>query len=172
MSAVKRLAQFLAVVLGAWLQVSWFGHVRPLGVMPNVVLIVVVLFGLWSDATTALAAGLGGGFLLDLASGSDFGLRMAFYVVVALALIAGKQLGLHAESLVTSALAVIIGTLIYNLAVLATLSVPLLSGVVVSRVGAELVDNLVLLGLVTLIRLNLPHQRSRTTLELGKGLDG
>jgi rod shape-determining protein MreD len=170
MNVAKRVAQALVVVFGAWLQVSWFGHVRPLGVMPNVVLVVVVLFGLWSDATAALAAAIGGGFLLDLASGSDFGLRMAFYVVVVLALVAGKQIGLHADSLVTPLLAVIIGTIIYNLAVLATLGAPI-SGVVISRVGAELVDNVVLLGLVTLVRLNLPR-RSRTTLELGKGLDG
>ena len=171
MNVAKRLAQALAVVLGAWLQVSWFGHIRPLGVMPNLMLVIVVLFGLWSDATAALAAAIGGGFLLDLASGSDFGLRMAFYVVVVLALVAGKQLGLHADSLATPVLAVILGTVIYNLAVLATLGTLPLNGVVVGRVAAELLDNLVLLGLVTLVRLNLPR-RSHTTLELGKGPGG
>jgi rod shape-determining protein MreD len=160
----------MAVVLAAWLQVSWFGHVRPLGVMPNVLLVVIALFGLWSNATPALAAALGGGLLLDLASGSDFGLRMAFYVVMVLAIIAGKQIGLHADSLVTALLVVLVGTLLYDLVVLATLGAPI-NATVIGLIGRELIDNIVILGVIMAVRLNLPH-RSHTTLELDKGFGG
>jgi rod shape-determining protein MreD len=155
------------VLLAAWLQVSLFGHLRPLGIIPNCMLLTVIVFGLWSDATPALAAAVGGGLLLDLASGSNFGLNMAFYVVVALAIIAGRQLGLHATSLVTGIAITIIGTLLYNLVILATIKASV-SGVVAGRVGRELVVNLVLLALLYVIRANI-GSRSRVTAELGIG---
>jgi rod shape-determining protein MreD len=166
---VKTIAKIVAVVVAAWIQVSWFGHVRPLGVMPNVMLVVVVLFGLWSNATPAVAAALGGGFLLDLASGSDFGLRMAFYAVVALAIVAGRQIGLHTDYIITALLAVVVGTILYNVVVLAALGAPLHS-VELSRIGRELIDNTVILGLLMLVRLNL-SQRPRTTVQLRKEFD-
>ncbi|HUC86917.1 MAG TPA: rod shape-determining protein MreD [Candidatus Saccharimonadales bacterium] len=166
---MKILAGIVAVMVAAWLQVSWFGHVRPLGVMPNLMLVVIVLFGLWSNATPALAAALGGGFLLDLASGSDFGLRMAFFSVVVLAIIAGRQTGLHADSFITALLVVMAGTVLYNLVVLATLGAPI-QAIELSRIGRELVDNLVILGFLVLVRLNLP-QRPSNTPQLNKGFN-
>ncbi len=165
---MKTVAGILAVVLAAWLQVSWFGHWRPLGVMPNVMLITVVAFAAWSNATTALAAAIGGGFLLDLASGSDFGLHIAFYAVVVLAIVAGKQLGVQGDSLVTMLLAVVLGTVVYDALILSTLGMPL-SPVVFSRIGRELADNLALMILVLIVSVNLPR-RTKTTLEIQKGL--
>lgn len=157
-----------AVAVAAWLQVSWFGHVRPLGIIPNVMLLAVILFSLWSDATPALAAAIGGGLLLDLASGSDFGLNMAFYVVMTLAIIAGRQLGLHATSLVTGVAATILGTLLYNLVVLATIKAPI-SPLIASRVGRELAVNLILIALLYVAAANI-GSRSRVTAELGIGI--
>jgi rod shape-determining protein MreD len=142
------------VAAAAWLQVSWFGHVRPLGIIPNCMLLVVIVYALWSDATPALAAAIGGGLLLDLASGSDFGLRMAFFVVTALTLVAGRQLGLHATSFVTGIVATIVGTLLYNLVVLATIRASI-GAVVISRVGRELVVNLILLALIYVVAANI-----------------
>jgi rod shape-determining protein MreD len=168
MSALRVVGGVLAVAVAAWLQVSWFGHVRPLGVIPNVMLLAVILFALWSDATPALVAAIGGGLLLDLASGSDFGLHMAFYVVMVLAIIAGRQLGLHATSLVTGVAATIFGTLLYNLVVLATIKAPI-SPLVAGRVGRELVVNLILLALLYVAAANIGG-RSRVTAELGIGI--
>jgi len=161
----------VAVVLAAWLQVSFFGHVRPLGVMPNLMLVVVVLFGLWSNATPALVVAIGGGLLLDLASGSDFGLRMAFYLVMALGLVAARQLGVQANSLVTAIIAVVIGCLLYNLVVLAALGAPP-SWLVAGLIGRELVDDLVAMLLVYLVRINLGHRtrRHRSASGLGREL--
>ena len=167
MSALRVVSGIVAVAFTAWLQVSWFGHVRPLGIIPNCMLLVVIVFALWSDATPALVAAIGGGLLLDLASGSDFGLNMAFYVVTALALIAGRQLGLHATSIVTGIVATILGTLLYNLVVLATIQEPI-SSIVVSRVGRELALNLILLLLLYIVAANV-RGRSRVTAELGIG---
>ena len=153
----------VAVLAAAWLQVAAFGHLRPLGVMPNVMLVAVILFSLWSDATPALAVAVGGGLLLDLASGSDFGLRMAFYVVVALAIIAGRQLGLHADLMITGAVAVVLGTLLYDGLILATLKAAP-NGLIMGRIGRELIDNLALLTLAYLVRAN-SHRPSQTNLE-------
>jgi cell shape-determining protein MreD len=158
----------IAVVIVAWLQVSFFGHVRPLGVMPNLMLAAVVAFGLWSNATPALAAAIGGGLLLDLASGSDFGLRMAFYLVMVLALVAARQLGVQADALVTAVMAVVIGGILYNAVVLATLGASP-SWLIAGRVGRELVDDLVVMLLIFLVRLNV-GRRGRAGGGLGREL--
>jgi len=168
MSPLRLIGGILAVAATAWLQIAWFGHVRPLGIIPNCMLLVVIMLALLSDATPALAAAIGGGLLLDLASGSDFGLNMAFYVVTALAIIAGRQLGLHATSVITGIVAAILGTVLYNLVLLAALKAPL-SGVAVSRIGRELLLNLILLLLMYVVVANL-RGRSRVTAELGIGV--
>ncbi|HUC20301.1 MAG TPA: hypothetical protein VMR98_02285, partial [Candidatus Polarisedimenticolaceae bacterium] len=92
----------LLIILVACLQVSMFGHMRPFGIMPNLMVIAVVLVSLWGTASFSLVTAIGGGLLLDMASGSDFGLRMAFFVVVSLAIIAGRQLGLQADSWISA----------------------------------------------------------------------
>lgn len=168
MSPLRVVGGVLIVAATAWLQIAWFGHVRPLGVIPNCMLLIVILLALLSDATPALAAAIGGGLLLDLASGSDFGLNMAFYVVTALAIIAGRQLGLHATSAITGLAAAILGTILYNLVILATIKAPL-SGVVLSRIGRELILNVLVLLLLYVVVANL-RGRSRVTAELGIGV--
>src|SRR5258708_3129799 len=97
-----------AVVIAAWLQISWFGHVRPFGAIPNLVLIVVILMALWGSATSALATAIGGGLLLDAASGSDFGLRMGFFAVTALTVVAARQFGINVSSAITGIVVVVL----------------------------------------------------------------
>ena len=150
---MKALAGFVAVVLAAWLQVSWFGHMRPLGVMPNLVLILVVLWGLWFSATSTVAAALFGGLLLDMAAGDGtFGLRMAFFVMVALAIIAGRQFGIRSDSLLTALIAVGLGTVVYNCVILSTIGMPLEASVL-SRIVRELGVNLVLTWFIYSVRI-------------------
>ena len=117
----------VVVVLSVCLQLSWFGHIRPFGVMPNLVLITVVVFSLWANASSGLAAALVSGLLLDMSSGSDFGLRIAFFMVVVLAIVAGRQLGLQSESLPAVVVIMATSSLLYDLAVLATLRAPISS---------------------------------------------
>lgn len=164
----KVLAAIFWVLAATWLQVAWFGHIRPLGVIPNVMLVVVILYGLWSDATPALAVAVGGGLLLDLASGSDFGLRMGFYVVTVLAVIAARQFGVHAEALLTGVVAAAIGTIIFDAVVLATAHIAL-NSVVFGRVGRELATNGLLLALAYVGRA-VAHRRGRNLPVLDRGL--
>lgn len=164
---MKIVLGIILVILAVWVQTAWFGHVRPLGVIPNLMLVLVILFGLWSNASPTLAAAIGGGLLLDLASGSDFGLRMGFYGVLALAVVAVRQLGVSNGLLLGCALT-ITGTIVFNLVILATLRAGL-SYVAEVRIGLEVIDNLVLMGLAFVLRANL-SRNSRTNLELSGDL--
>lgn len=166
MRAVSLIVVTLAT---AWMQVAWFGHMRPLGIIPNLMLVLVVVCALWSQASITLGVGVGGGLLLDLASGDgNFGLRMGFFAFMALAIVAGRQLGLQSDSIVAGVVATIIGTLLYNLAILATINAGL-STIVVERIGRELIVNLLILLLVYIARANF-GSRSRTTFELAPRL--
>lgn len=132
--------------------------------MPNLLLVVVVVYGLLWNATPTLLAAIIGGFVLDLASGYDFGLRMAFYAAVALGVVAVKQLGMRADSVVTGLLLVAAGTILYNLVVLAALgSWP--NGVAIGRIVRELIDNLAVVTLIFIARANVGG-RTRQTVEL------
>jgi rod shape-determining protein MreD len=124
------------IILTACLQVSLFGHMRPLGIMPNLMVIAVVALSLWGTASFCLAAAIGGGILLDIASGSDFGLRTAFFVVVSLGIIAGRQLGLQADSWISVLMLVVVATILYDAAVIATLRTAITPDIL-GRVGAN-----------------------------------
>ncbi len=102
------------------LQVGFLGGWRPLGVLPNLLLIALTYWGLNRPASETLAAALTGGLILDLASGADFGLRLAFYSFYALGVIYLKQRGAGQSILVVGG-TLIAGTILYNLVVLSTL---------------------------------------------------
>jgi cell shape-determining protein MreD len=158
------------VVVLVWFQVAFFGLVRAWGVMPNLLLVALVVMALWSEATPTLAAALLAGLLLDLVSGADFGLRTAFFAAICLAIIATRQLGLHAESVITAGVLVVIGTLLFNMAIIASLgAIPIDSGLVLQRIGIETAVNLLLLGVVLGARTLLQDRRSRVTTELRRG---
>jgi hypothetical protein len=66
--------------------------------------------------------------------------------------------------MITGAVAVILGTLLYDGLVLATIKT-MPDGLIMGRIGRELIDNLVLLALAYVARAN-SHQPGRTALEL------
>jgi rod shape-determining protein MreD len=116
----RNYALAVLAVLTVALQVYFFGNWRPFGVVPNLLLIVVIYVGLIKTATETLAAALVGGMLLDLTSGADFGLRMAFYAMTALLILVAKQSGLDFDNLGLIILGVGAGTALFNLAVLSS----------------------------------------------------
>ncbi|MBW3537971.1 hypothetical protein KY386_00585 [Candidatus Parcubacteria bacterium] len=137
----------LVVLLSVWLQASFFGAMRPLGVVPNLLLVVVIYAGLVGTATESVAMALAGGMVLDLASGVDFGLRMAFYSLLALIIVMLKRAGANFDNVGLVLLSTVGGTLLYNAAVIVSL---ILSGVslpleaAAARVGFEVGLNLLL----------------------------
>lgn len=118
---MKNLVLGGLVVLAAWLQVNFLGAVRPFEVIPNVLAIVIICAGLTRTPGETLAMALGGGLLVDFASGTDFGLRMAYFSVLALGILVIKQAGAEMENFGLVVLVVIGATVLYNAAVLANL---------------------------------------------------
>lgn len=162
-------AALLAAVL---MQIAWFSHVRPFGIMPNLVLVVVVVTALWSRATTALASAIIAGLLLDLVSGADFGLRTAFFTVATLAVIALRQLGVYAESFLMAVATVVICTVAANL--LIVLGVIGNTGgidwpTVLQRIAIEAVLNSGLLAILFGAREVTQDRRARISAELRRG---
>lgn len=137
----------LVVVAAYWLQAGFLASARPFGVVPNLMLVVILYAGLTATATETLVMALAGGLLLDLASGTDFGLRLGFYLVAALAVLVMRQLGVNLDHLGLIAPAVAVGTVLFNLGVLTG---PVISradigwGVVAARIGIEAALNLLL----------------------------
>jgi hypothetical protein len=101
-----------------------------------------------------LAVSLVGGFLLDTASGHDFGLRMAFYTAMVLAVMTIRQMGVDADSWPALIGLTFLGTLAFNLTVLATLpanAVAASIGHVAGSVALECLLNMFILTLVNLL---------------------
>lgn len=146
---MKAVSLWLGGLLAVWLQAYFLTAWRPFGVLPNLLLVVLTVFAWVRPASQTLVLAVFSGLVLDLTSGTDFGLRMAFYSVFGLAVLFIKQLG-AGESWWSDAALVAAGTLVYNLAVLAALA---LSGgfellPVARLILLELVLNLLLLVLL------------------------
>lgn len=109
------------VLLAVWLQAYFLGAMRPLGVLPNVLLVMLAYFALMRPASQTLAFGVAGGLMLDMASGVDFGIRLGFYSLFALVAVMTRQLGGSPDGLWTATGLILGGTIAYNLIVLASL---------------------------------------------------
>ncbi len=139
-------------VLTVWLGVSFLGAWRPLGVVPDLFLVVLVVAASSKiHASELMSMAIGGGFLLDYVSGIDFGLRIAFFCFIALLMVIIRRTGADFERLSTKLVAVLGFTVLYDAVIL----VPLLwlknsisLSTVLNRVGMQLVLNAVLLGLL------------------------
>jgi rod shape-determining protein MreD len=137
----------LIVIFGALLllQVTFVAALRPLGVVPDIVLIAVILIGLTSTVSEALIAALAGGLVLDLASGADFGLRTGLFVLAALTTGVVRRAGLMLGGPVVAVGLVAIATILETVIILANVRLvgwPL--GYVGRTLGTLLMVNLVL----------------------------
>lgn len=163
------ITPIVAALVAVLLEVAFFGHVRPFGVMPNLMIIVVTISAMWSQATPTLVAALLGGLLLDGASGTDFGLRTAFFAALALTVIAARQLGLHTDSVITTLMIVAVATALFDLAVLTSvISGPLNSGFIIGQIAREVVLNSIITAAVWLTGINL-RQRQLAVVERARG---
>ncbi len=101
---MKLYGLILVALLSLVLQLSFLPALRPFGVVPNIVLIVIAAAALTGPLVTAMILGLGCGILLDLVSGSDFGLQtglLALGVVLAgYVSRSGLQLGIRVQLLI------------------------------------------------------------------------
>jgi rod shape-determining protein MreD len=112
----------VAVLLTVWLQAYFFGAWRPLGVVPNLLLLVVIYAGLVRNASETVAVAVAGGLAIDLISGTDFGFRMGFYSMLALVVIVSRRSGADYDNIGIVLAAALAGTVLYNLGIVLSMS--------------------------------------------------
>lgn len=148
-----RLPAAIATVLVAvWLEVGLLAPLRPFGVVPNLVLVVILLLAIRLPASNAVALAVTSGLFLDLFSGSDFGLRTAFYVLLVLVVNLLSRQGTDFNNVSVVAGVVVAGTVVLNAAVVTDLALggaSLRLDYIVGQIGVELICNL---GLLVIIR--------------------
>ena len=120
---MKAVVRIMVVLAAVWLQASFFGAFNIGGILPNLLLVVIIYAGLICAVSDAVIMALLGGLLLDLASGPDFGLRMGFYVLLALLIAVLKQAGTDFENTGMVMAATLAATVLFDLTVLAGLLV-------------------------------------------------
>lgn len=151
---MKATRLMVITVAAVWLQVSFLGAWRPLGVLPDLFLVVLLIAATTlNNASEVLAMAVGGGLLLDIASGTDFGLRIAFFCFLALLLIMMRRHGTELERPAMRVAAVISATALYDAVVLLPLmsSKPMVFwGAAGFRVGSEILMNLALIALLVM----------------------
>jgi len=167
MSLTKGL---IIAALVVWLQLSTLPALRPFGVVPNLALVAVILLAARLPLTSSLGLAVGVGWLLDLGSGSDYGLRTTFYLLAALAVAMLRQFGSDLENLSLVASIVVTATVLLNLAILANLAllhVNLPLGYIAEKMAAEIACNLVLLVIVRWIFNALAGRTTEMALHIG-----
>ena len=138
----------LITLLVVWLQLATLPAVRPLGVVPNLALVVVILLAIRMPVVTGLTMAVVIGWLLDVGAGSDYGLRLTFYSMMLILAVFLRQLGSDLENVSLQASLVVAGTVLLNLAILVNLAfqhatLPL--GYVGLKLFTEVILNLALL---------------------------
>jgi rod shape-determining protein MreD len=158
---MRRLAVFVLAGLAVILQLSLLPALRMFGVVPNLVLVVVVLIALNVATSEALLTAAVSGLVIDLASGTNFGLWMGALMLVTLVVSFVGRAGIELDGVLVALVLVGISTAVMTLAVwlplitgVSGLAVPVAWG---GRLATELVINLILtIMLRPLVRLALP----------------
>jgi rod shape-determining protein MreD len=161
---MKRTGLIALAVVGVILQLSLLPALRPLGVVPNLALVLVVLVGLEGTASQALVIAVAGGLALDLASGANFGLWTGVLVLAALAAGLVHRAGIELAGATVAAVMVAMGTMVMTAAILSGLVRSVTDwpvGMLMGRFATELVLNLILtVALRPLVLLVVPDPRA------------
>ena len=157
---MKRVLVTMMALMGVVAQMSLLPALRPFGVVPNVVLVLVVLVGLEGPASLTLVIAVLGGLALDLASGANFGLWMGVLVLAALAAGLLRRAGVELAGGTVAGVMVVAGTVLMAVVVLVGLAPTAISwpaGLLVGRLFTELVLNLLLIVILRpLVRRVVP----------------
>lgn len=134
------------------LQGAWLPLVRPLGVVPNLALVVAVLIALENRAMTALVMGIGLGLGLDLISGSNFGVWTGTLVLEVLVAALVRRSGIETAGWLVPAVMVLVGTITTMILVLAALIGSAVTWTPLNLLGRLCLEILLNLGLIGLVR--------------------
>ncbi len=148
---MRRVLFVALVAFCLLLQISLLPGLRPFDVVPNLALVVVVLVGLESTASMALAAAVVGGLALDLSSGANLGLWTGVLILAALVTGLLHRAGVETDGPLVPGAIVIAGTLIMPVVILAGLANTVSQwpvGLLLQRFVLELMLNLILMVMV------------------------
>jgi rod shape-determining protein MreD len=96
----------IATIISYFLEVSFLGAARLLGVVPSILLVLLVVVSAALDPAELVALAALMGMLLDLSSGADFGLQTVFYVAASLGILVTRRVGTDSERWFSSILLV------------------------------------------------------------------
>jgi rod shape-determining protein MreD len=158
---VRRIAFVLVAVVVLLMQLSLLPGLRPLGVVPDLALVFVVLVGLESTSSAAVLLAVVMGVALDLTSGANLGMWTGMLVLAALVTGLLHRGGVETGGPLIPAIIVTVGTVLVPLIVLTGLVSVVVDwpvGSLLGRFATELVLNLGLMMLVRpLVRRLVPN---------------
>ena len=155
--------------LAVMLQLSLIPAIRPFGVVPNLALVMMMLAALNLPTSEALIVAAVSGLMLDISSGTNFGLWTGVFMLGTLAIEMIHQVGIELDRPIVAPVLVALGTVMIAFVLWATMvtRVTHFSGATfVSRLIIELMINLTL---TVLLRpaLSIILQSRRRQLESG-----
>jgi rod shape-determining protein MreD len=157
---MKRVGLIAVAFIAVLLQISFLPALRPLGVVPNLLLVVVVLVGLEGTSSSALVIAVAGGVISDLSSGANFGLWTGLLVLAALVTGLIHRAGFELNGPIVALTMVFAGTVLETGVILLGLVNSVSSwpvGYLLGHLGLEVMLNLVLtVALRPLIRGVVP----------------
>lgn len=142
---MRRVALIILVTAAVILQVSLLPALRPFGVVPNLVLVVIVLSALQVVTSEGLIAAAAAGLVLDLVSGANFGLWTGVLMLVALVVGVMRRAGIELDGAVVAIGLVAAATIVMAIVIwltFAPLAAQWSSADVAARLMIELVVNL------------------------------
>lgn len=162
---MRTFLRFAIIVIAALLQTSLLPYLRPFGVIPNLVLIVVILAALTTTASRSIVMAVIGGITLDLVSGAAPGLATFSLVTVALLAILARRYGLEVDSVIGLSVLIIAGTILVDGLQIAWLRLDggvFSVGAVTWLVAREALVNTIIALLLRwgLVRFNAPSSRA------------
>jgi rod shape-determining protein MreD len=149
---MKRLLLGLFIGLAVVLQISLLPALRPFGVVPNLVLVTVVLAALFAATSDMLVAAVLAGLLLDLVSGSGFGLWSGILVLATLVTGVMHRSGLEIRGALVAPVVVAAGTLLFTAGTLLVLGGGAANWPVLTLLGRFVVELLLNLTLVAMLK--------------------
>lgn len=149
---IRRLVFMVVSVVVLLAQISLLPALRPLGVVPDLVMVYVVLVGLESTSSNAVLLAVVMGVALDLSSGANLGLWTGMLVLAGVVAGLLHRGGVETDGPLIPAAMIVVGTLLVPLIVLTGLINVVAEWPVGSLVGRFCLELVLNLGLMVLVR--------------------
>ena len=149
---MRRLGLIILIGLAVVLQVSFLPALRPLGVVPNSVLVMVVLCALYIATSEALVAAAICGLLLDLASGANFGLWTGVLLLATLGIGMLHRSGIELDRVVVAPALVGVGTLVTASVIWLGMAASIARFPLTDLIGRLVIELMINLALTMLLR--------------------